>query len=86
MTTTAQAPASQQLTHSERMQDHAEAAARVADLAHDAAAQAADTFLQSRGRGFRPCTDAALFDAAQTLRAAAARLEAVRAEWRATQQ
>lgn len=70
-------------THAENVLPHAELAVAAANKAADAAAQVADTYMQGGARGYRASTDAALFDAACTLRAAADRLDRLRDAHRA---
>lgn len=66
--------------HAERLPAHTAHALHTATKANEAAVQVADTYMQGGAAGWQNSTEAELFDAACTLRAAADRLDALRRE------
>lgn len=70
----------------ERLREEADRATFSATKAQEDATQVADTYLRQGGRAWSTIVDAQLFDAVMILRAAAERLEAIRAAARATRE
>lgn len=81
MTTTTNVP-----TNLEKLMERAEQLEHAANKAQEAAVEATDLYMRQGGRAWSTNVDAALFNAQMTLRAAADRIQAIRAAAKSAQQ